>query len=53
MKAVKILDVDFIGGQEGLTKEEETALSAYFSSKKLSKKKQSVKETMRKKRVDA
>jgi hypothetical protein len=28
------LDVDFIGGQTGLTKQEENALSAYFAKKK-------------------
>ena len=28
------LDVDFIGGQAGLTAEEEKSLSAYFAKKK-------------------
>jgi len=31
---MKELDVDYIGGQEPLTKEEETALSAYFKSRR-------------------
>ena len=29
------LDVDYIGGQEPLTKEEESALSAYIQSRRL------------------
>lgn len=40
MKTKKIeLDVDFIGGQEPLTKEEEKALSEFFSKRKLMAKK--------------
>jgi hypothetical protein len=31
------LDVDFIGGQEPLTKEEEVALKAYFQSRRLTR----------------
>lgn len=35
MKSKKTeLDVDFIGGQSGLTSQEEKALSAYFAKKK-------------------
>ena len=34
MKKRKELDVDFIGGQEPLTKEEERALSEFFRQKK-------------------
>jgi len=47
MKRVKILDVDFIGDQEALTKEEENALHEYFN-KKSSSKKAIRKETSRK-----
>jgi hypothetical protein len=37
MKVKKIeLDVDYIGGQEPLTKEEEVALSTYIQSHRLS-----------------
>lgn len=40
MKTKKIeLDVDFIGGQEPLTKEEEKALSEFFSKRRLTAKK--------------
>ena len=36
MKMQKIeLEVDFVGGQEPLTQEEEVALSAYFQSRRL------------------
>jgi hypothetical protein len=36
MKAKKVeLDVEYIGGQEPLTKEEEVALSAYIQSRRL------------------
>jgi hypothetical protein len=36
MKAKRLeLDVDFIGGQEPLTKEEEVALSEYIQSRRL------------------
>jgi hypothetical protein len=36
MKTQRIeLEVDFVGGQEPLTKEEEVALSAYFQSRRL------------------
>lgn len=35
MKSKRIeLDVDFIGGQSGLTSQEEKALSEYFAKKK-------------------
>ncbi len=37
------LDVDFIGGQEGLTKEEEKALSDFFKKRKLSPQQRSTK----------
>jgi hypothetical protein len=40
MKSKKTdLDIDFIGGQEALTPEEEKALSAYFKQRKLNKQK--------------
>jgi hypothetical protein len=40
MKTKKVeLDVDFIGGQTSLTKEEEKAISNYLSKGKLKKKK--------------
>ncbi len=32
---VKELDVDFIGGQESMTKEEELAISEYIKARKL------------------
>ncbi|MRX46213.1 hypothetical protein [Pedobacter puniceum] len=34
---IKELEVDFIGGQEPLTVQEENALSAYFKKKKTEK----------------
>lgn len=37
------LDVDFIGGQEGLTKEEEKALSDFFKKRKLTSQQRSAK----------
>ena len=37
------LDVDFIGVQEGLTKEEEKALSDFFKKRKLSPQQRSTK----------
>ncbi len=37
------LDVDFIGGQEGLTKEEEKALSDFFKKRKLTPQQRSTK----------
>lgn len=33
------LDVDFIGGEGGLTKKEETALSTFFKKKRVTKEK--------------
>jgi len=33
-KRTEELDVDFIGGQDNLTKEEELALSTYFAKRK-------------------
>ena len=42
MKAKKVeLDVDFIGGQTSLTKEEEKVLSEYIKKNKLKKTKKS------------
>ena len=42
MKTKKVeLDVDFIGGQTSLTKEEEKALSEYIKKNKLKKPKKS------------
>jgi len=42
MKTKKVeLDVDFIGGQTSLTKEEEKAISNFLSKGKLKKKKSS------------
>jgi hypothetical protein len=42
MKTKKVeLDVDFIGGQTSLTKEEEKALSEYIKKNKLKKTKKS------------
>ncbi|WP_164489953.1 hypothetical protein [Runella sp. SP2] len=35
----QIIEPDFIGGQGGLTKEEENALSKYFADKKVKNKK--------------
>ncbi|MHB1921044.1 MAG: hypothetical protein ACYCOO_02295 [Chitinophagaceae bacterium] len=35
----KINELDFIGGQGSLTKEEEIAISKYFSNKKIKKNK--------------
>lgn len=37
MKTKKELEVDFIGGQAPLTKEEEKALSDFFKRKKIKK----------------
>ena len=43
MKAkVKELDVDFIGGQESMTKEEELAISEFIKARKLLKAKKNV-----------
>ncbi len=36
-KRTQELDVDFVGGQEPLTPDEEAALSAYFKQKKAQK----------------
>ncbi len=47
MKNKKIeLDVDFIGSQEALTKEEEKALSDYFIIRKLKSQKQRLKQAL-------
>lgn len=43
MKATQ-LDVDFIGGQESLTKEEETLLSEFFKKRKEASKKSAPKQ---------
>lgn len=44
------LDVDYIGGQEPLTKEEETQLSAFFKDRKLANKAKTKKQVINKKR---
>jgi len=36
-RKIKNLDVDFIGGQDALTAEEENAISAYLLQQKLSR----------------
>jgi hypothetical protein len=36
-RIIKNLDVDFIGGQDALTAEEENAISAYLLQQKLSR----------------
>ena len=38
MKKNKEIELDYIGGQEALTKEEETQLSAFFKGRKLASK---------------
>jgi len=53
MKPSKTLDVDFIGGQDGLTKEEETALNAFFKSRNSVGSKVTGKTVSRKERVKA
>ena len=58
MKKAKDLDVDFIGGQSPLTKEEESALSAFFSDQKskktpLKKGKQVIVQKISKKKIAA
>jgi len=53
MKKTKELDVDFIGGQEPLTKEEEKALSDYFQAKKAKKSHQIVKKSSKRKKAAA
>jgi hypothetical protein len=46
MKTKKVeLDVDFIGGQTSLTKEEEKALSEYIKKHKIKKTKKSTSKT--------
>ena len=45
--------VDFIGGQDGLTKEEETALSDFFKKRKSTGRKATGKTGLQKKRVKA
>ena len=50
MKSKKVeLDVDFIGGQEPLTKAEETAISNYFKSQKVKKSRKQVSSKLRSK----
>ncbi len=51
MKTKQInLDVDYIGGQEPLTKEEETQLSTFFKERKLASKAKTKKQITTKKR---
>ncbi len=51
MKTKQInLDVDYIGGQEPLTKEEETQLNAFFKECKLASKTKTKKQIITKKR---
>lgn len=51
MKTKQInLDVDYIDGQEPLTKEEETQLSAFFKERKLARKAKTKKQVATKKR---
>ena len=45
MKKSKELDVDFIGGQEPMTKEEEKALNEFFIAKKLLRDKKQIRRT--------
>jgi hypothetical protein len=42
---IKDLDVDFIGGQESMTKEEELAISEFIKARKLPIAKKNVKST--------
>lgn len=42
---IKELDVDFIGGQESMTKEEERAISEFIKARKLLIDKKNVKST--------
>jgi len=50
MKIKKELDVDFIGGQKPLTKDEEKTLSGFFKERKSSRKQRKVKLTLRKRK---
>lgn len=50
MKKSKELDVDFIGGQEPMTKEEEKAISEFFIAKKLLRDKKQIRRTRTAKR---
>ena len=51
MKKTKELDVDFIGGQGPLTKEEEIAISDFIKSRRAKKHSSSKKVSTRKKAV--
>ena len=53
MKNRKLLDVDFIGGQGPMTKEEEKAISDYFKSQKTKKRRHTFKKTSTNKRLAA
>lgn len=44
---LKELDVDFIGGQEALTKEEELAISAFIKAHKEKRRLQAIRKTKR------
>ena len=50
MKIKKEFDVDFIGGQKPLSKDEEKALSEFFKEKKSSRKQRKVKLTLLKRK---
>ena len=54
MKSKKIeLDVDFIGGQDGLTSSEEKALSDFFKQQKLRKAPEKIKKGSKNKQIAA
>lgn len=53
MKKRKELDVDFIGGQGPLTKEEEKAISDFIKSRKTKKGQVPLKKTARRKKLAA
>ena len=50
MKKKKEIEFDYIGGQEPLTKKEETQLSAFFKEHKLASKAKTKKQIVTKKR---
>ena len=48
---IKELNVDYIGGQEPLTKEEVAALSAYFQSRRLATVRRSASRAIKREKV--